>query len=178
MKPSATALIAFDGVLGASIGPGNLWLMLQLARTERSRDWLASATPWAGHLYEGMFWYLFAIPCALATAIAAPLLLRYLQRLNVRSPGKYFRISAAAGVVVGLWVTSFAVFLSTIWLTLIAGGTAGGRSMDSAVVAVLEALAFGPLIAGICLPAIILSGSLFGLVNALLIRRGAAPGRA
>lgn len=168
------ALIALDAALGALLGPANVWLMSQLLRSERTRQWLAFAPPGTRHLYQGTFWYLFALPCALATAIGAPVLIRYLQKLRMSSRGKYFRTAAVAGILFGLWVTSFAVFLSLIWLTLIVGGTAASQSMDSLVVAVLAALAFGPMIALLCLPAIIISGSLFGLLNARWVRPRAA----
>jgi len=172
----ATALIALDAALGALLGPGNLWLMARLARIERTREWLAAVSPWAHLLYDATFWYVFAAPCALATAIAAPLLIRYLERSGARSPGKYLSVSAVAGVVFGLWVTSFAMFLSTLWLTFVSGGASIVRTVDGVIAGVLAALAFAPLIAVLCLPAIIVSGSLFGLVNGMLIRRGAALG--
>jgi hypothetical protein len=172
----ATALIALDAALGALLGPGNLWLMSQLVRTERTREWLASVSPWAHLLYDATFRYVFAAPCALATAIAAPLLIRYLERTAARSPLKYLSVSAVSGVVFGLWVTSFAMFLSTLWLAFVSAGASVGRTVDGVVAAVLAALTFGPLIAVLCLPAIIVSGSLFGLVNGMLIRRRTALG--
>jgi hypothetical protein len=172
----ATALIALDAVLGALLGPSNLSIVSHLVRSERTREWLMSVSPWARLLYDTTFWYVFAAPCALATAIAAPLLIRYLEQLGRRSPGKYLRVSAVAGVVFGLWVTSFAMFISILWLTFESGGASVPRTVDSVLIAVVSALAFAPLIAVLCLPAILVSGSLFGMVNGVLIRRGTALG--
>lgn len=172
------AVVLLDALLGAFIGPLNLLGLILVAGLSSVSAALGPLLAAAGLFVlpgvlartDGALWFL--LPSFLSTLVLAPILLRHLERLSgVPTPDFRFR-AAVAGVVFGFAATIPTVVFGLVGMSLFGKVPPEGMSATGIAGAVF---AGGVGFNIVCAPAILVSGSLFGLLNGELVRRLVEP---
>ncbi|MGH2619698.1 MAG: hypothetical protein ACRDHG_03895 [Anaerolineales bacterium] len=169
-------MLAVDIFLGTIIGPLNFFgLLIGVALIVANPGLLPRLPAVLGSLITDLTVpssdtaLLFSLPSLLSTAILAPFLVRYLERQAHADPRAHLLIGLISGVVFGFVATFLTGFFMGIAVALQSPEFSG----------LLPAIGMGlgiSLIAGLLLnsmlaPAIIITGSLFGVLNSILIQK-------
>ena len=166
-------IVILDGVLGIVIGATSL-------------AWMSATSPVTHDrllVFRGAttFWFLFlGIPMFIATVALAPVLLNVIRSFEPQPRSRYYLKSALAGVVFGVAVSALIGVIIGLIIPFLPEATAGTSLQDRALLLYGAPLLFGigiGLFSLFMFKQLLLSGTLFGVLNAWLLTRVHANGK-